>query len=412
MDEEELPEGLKALAAELDALCGGANVPAVDALPDLEGSDFRPLALVGRGGMGAVYVARQLSLDREVAVKVLSPTLARDGESRARFLAEARTVARLHHPNIVQTIAAGEANGRLYFAMERVKGETASEHGFARWEDLVSCGIRVADALVYVHACGVVHRDVKPSNVFIGSEGAVKLGDFGLAVLAKGLVRDRGGTEKYMAPEQRTCGMASAKSDQYSFGVTMLELAASFPALLWDRDFAAILDKATAEDPEARYPDMSGVAADLGRLLRHEPVAARPAGMPRRLLLWAWRNPVAAGGVAVAVVLFVALVASLAIGYVRTSRALASTEREAENTSRALLAAFMATPTEGEPSAKGLNARRLIKLKVALKTVEDLSLRYPKNKEFPAAAERLRKAIRFTEMHGKRFSPPHRENNL
>ena len=411
MNEEEIPIGLKALAAELDALGGVSNGPAVDALPDLEGSDFRPLALIGRGGMGEVCVACQLSLDREVAVKVLCPTLGRDAASRARFLAEARTVARLHHPNIVQTIAAGETNGRLYFAMERVLGETASEHVFKQADELVSFGIRVADALAYAHACGVVHRDVKPSNIFVGSDGVVKLGDFGLAVLADERPRDRSGTVKYMAPEQRTDGTASAKSDQYSLGVTMLELAASIPQLQRNRDFAAILNKATAENPGARYQGMADMAADLGRVLRHEPVAARPAGIARRLGLWARRSPAAAAGAVLVIVLLAALVASLAVGYVRTARALAATEREAENTARALIDAFTATPATGK-SASTFVGKRLVKLRAALRTIEELQRRYPENAEIPVAVERLRKAIRMTELHGARSSSKRLENNL
>ena len=404
MNGEEIPVGLRGLAAELDALGGVSNGPAADALPDLEGSDFRPLALIGRGGMGEVYAACQLSLDREVAVKVLCPTLARDATSRLRFLAEARTVARLHHPNIVQTIAAGEANGRLYFAMERVKGESASEHRFKGPAELVSCGIRVAEALAYAHACGVVHRDVKPSNIFVDANGVVKLGDFGLAVLANECSHDRSGTRKYMAPERCTRGTASAQSDQYSFGATMLELAAPFPELLRDRDFAAILNRATAEDPESRYPDMADMASDLGRFLRHEPVVARPAGIVRWLVLWARRSPAAAAGAVVASALFAALIAALAVGYVRTSRALAATEREAENTARALLAAFTATPTTDEPDST-LVGKRLAKLKTALGTIEELQRRHPGNAEIPVVAERLRRAMRFTEMRGDRFSP-------
>jgi hypothetical protein len=409
-EEAELPVGLRALAAELDALGGASNGPSVDGLPNLGGTDFRPLALLGRGGMGEVYVARQLSLDRDVAVKVLSRSLAQDDEFRRRFLDEARTVARLHHPNIVQTIGAGETNGRLFFAMERVEGSTATDCGFKRAEELVAVGIYVAEALAYAHACGVVHRDVKPSNVFIGTDGTVKLGDFGLAVLAEGRSRDRSGTKKYMSPEQRADGTTSAKSDQYSFGVMLLELAAPFPELLKNPDFAAVLDKATADDPESRYADMTRVAADLERFLRHEPVEARPAGTLRRVGLWARRSPGAAIGACAALVLLLALVASLTVGYIRTSRALEATEREAANTARSLVVALTATPTAEETAETDFRGKRLVKLRTALKTIDELALRYPENGEFNLAAERLRKAIQFTEMHGERPRKPYRDS--
>lgn len=401
-EDAELPAELRTLAAELDALGGVSNGPLVDALPNLDGTDFRPLALLGRGGMGEVYVAKQLSLDRDVAVKVLAGNLGRNGEFRRRFLDEVRTVARLHHPNIVQTVAAGEANGRLFFAMERIEGTTAADHVFKRTKELVAFGIDVAKALAYSHACGVVHRDVKPSNVFIGTNGTAKLGDFGLAVLADDRSRNRSGTKKYMSPEQWADGTTSAKSDQYSFGVMLLELAGAFPSLLKNPDFAAILNKATATDPESRYTDMTRVAADLERFLQHEPVEARPARTLRWISLWARRSPGAAIGACVALVLLLALIASLTNGYIRTSRALAATEREAVNTARALIAALTATPMDDESPAEGLSGKRLAKLKTALKTVEDLARRYPGNDEFPAAAERLRKAIEFTAYRGER----------
>ena len=410
IEEAELPAGLRALAAELDVLGGASNGPSVEDLPDLGGTDFLPLSLLGRGGMGEVYVARQLSLDRDVAVKILAGSLARNGEFRKRFLDEARTVARLHHPNIVQTLAAGEANGRLFFAMERVTGPTAADRGFTGVEELVEFGVCVAEALAYAHACGVVHRDVKPSNVFLGVDGTVKLGDFGLAVLADDRSRDRSGTKKYMAPEQRTDGTTSAKSDQYSFGVMLLELAASVPELQKNPDFVAVVDKATANDPESRYADMTRVVADLERFRRHEPVEARPAGALRRLGLWARRSPGAALGAGATLVLLLALVASLAIGYVRTSGALAATEREAVNTARALIAALTAASAQEETSETDFRGKRLVKLRTALKTIDELALRYPENGEFNLAAERLRKAIRLTEMQGERPRKPYRDS--
>ena len=391
---DEIPAGLRALAAELDAL--GGNGPPADGLPELTGTDFRLVSRIGRGGMGEVYSARQVSLDRTVAVKVLPDSLARDPELRRRFLAEARTVARLHHPNIVQTIAAGEANGRLYFAMELAGGETAAERRFADDAELARFGIRVAEALAYAHACGVVHRDVKPSNVFVSAEGRVKLGDFGLACLEAAQVRDRSGTRKYMAPEQKADGTTSAKSDQHAFGAMMLELAAP---LRRDADFAAILGKATASDPSRRYASMTEVAEDLERYLRREPVRARPAGAMRRIGLWSRRSPAAAGGAGTAALCLVGLVASLLVGYAKTSRALAETERARQETQAALrqveneagraALSLATTLTAIDRSGGDFRASEIDR---ALEVAEVLAKRFPGNREIQAALGKLRHA--------------------
>ena len=410
---EELPAGLRALAAELDALAGSANEPSADGLPDFTGTDFRLLRLIGRGGMGEVYAATQVSLDRPVAVKLLPSACLRDTEAASRFRQEARMVARLHHPNIVQVLAAGESNGRQYFAMELVRGETAVNRKFIRLEDLAHFGICVAEALSYAHACGIVHRDVKPGNVFVGEDGQVKLGDFGLACLETASVHDRSGTHKYMAPEQLSNGQASAKSDQYSFGVMMLELSEPLQAVRRNADFAAILDKTTAADPTQRYATMADVIGDLARLLRHEPVLARPAGSLRRLALWARRSPAAALGAGAAALLFAAFVASLLIGYIRTSHALSETERARQETLEALrqvdseagraalsLAATLAP--ESRPSGD-YRAREIAR---AIESVTALAERFPENAEIKSALDKLQRAkeahARFKERRGRR----------
>ena len=396
---EEMPAGLRSLAAELDALAASADGPSVDGLPDSAGTDFRVLNLIGRGGMGEVYAATQLSLDRPVAVKLLPSACVRDAAAKARFLAEARTVARLHHPNIVHVLAAGEMDGRPYFAMELVRGATAAGSRFSRADELVRFGIRLAEALAYAHACGVVHRDVKPGNVFVGEDGCVKLGDFGLACLERAQVRDRSGTGRYMSPEQRADGSASAKSDQYSFGVMMRELSERVPRLRRSADFCAILEKTTAVEPDSRYASMTEVGEDLERLLRHEPVRARPAGALRRGVLWARRSPAAASGFAAAAVLLAAFVASLLVGYVRTSRALT----EAEGARRQTLAALRQVEAEAGRAALSLATTltdvdrsggdyRANEIDRALSTVGALAERFPDNAEIRSALGTLRYA--------------------
>lgn len=403
---EDIPVGLRALAAELDALAASADSPSVDGLPDSAGTDFRVLNLIGRGGMGEVYAATQLSLDRPVAVKLLPSACVRDAAAKARFLAEARTVARLHHPNIVQVLAAGEMGGRPYFAMELVRGTTAVDGRFSRIGDLVRFGIRLAEALAYAHACGVVHRDVKPSNVFVGEDGRVKLGDFGLACLERAQVRDRSGTNRYMSPEQRADGSVSAKSDQYSFGVMMRELSGRVPQFRRSADFCAILEKTTAIEPNDRYASMTEVGEDLDRFLRHEPVRARPAGILSRAVLWARRSPAAASGFAAAAVLLAAFVVSLLVGYVRTSHALAETERallqvESEAGRAALSLAATLVPMD-RPDGD----YRAREIERAIMSVTALAERFPDNPEIKSALGKLRYAkeahARFRERHGRR----------
>ena len=404
--EEEIPVGLRTLAAELDALAGSSNGPSVDGLPDSSGTDFRLLRPIGRGGMGEVYEATQLSLDRPVAVKLLPSECVSDDEASFRFRMESRMVARLHHPNIVQVLAAGEMNGRPYFAMELVKGQPAADRRFARLEDLARFGIRVADALAYAHACGVVHRDVKPSNVFVGEDGQVKLGDFGLACLATASARDCSGTHKYMSPEQAAGGPASAKSDQYSFGAMLLELSEPLQAVRRNADFAAILDKTTAEDPSRRYATMTEVAEDLACFLRREPVRARPAGALRRSLLWARRSPVAAIGLVAAALCLVAFVVALLIGSVRTSRALAETERALRQVEseagRAALSLAMTLAPDGRPDGD----YRAREIERAIASVTALSERFPDNAEIKSALGKLLRAkeahARFRERRGRR----------
>ena len=279
----DIPESLRALALELDELEGPpASGPDDDALPDLDGTDFRPLRLLGRGGMGAVYEAEQLSLGRRVAVKML------DGDI------EPRAIARLHHPHIVQVIAAGTVRGRGYFAMELMDGETADNHVFASAPEVVSLGIAISSALAHAHREGLLHRDVKPGNIFRDAAGTAKLGDFGLVQEARDAARpDRSGTARYMAPELSERGEASEKSDQYALGVTLIELLRR-NGLSADADLTAVLAKATAYDPSARYNQIEDFETDLREYLRGAPVRARPPHLPRRLVMWSRRNPIAA----------------------------------------------------------------------------------------------------------------------
>ena len=373
---------LRSLAAELDELGSeaGEHVPAIP--------DFRLTDMLGRGGMGTVYLAEQTSLGREVALKVVN-------RSVVGIADEARTVAQLHHPNIVQVYAAGTAKDQSWFAMELMRGKTASHGDFASAEDVASLGVQIAEALSYAHRCGVVHRDVKPSNIFIGENGVAKLGDFGLA----NSVGD-GGTRRYMAPELPGGGKASEASDQYALGVTLRELA---PA--GDVDFAAICDKATAQDPSRRYESMDAMIDDLRSFLAHKPVAANPPSPFRRLRLFARRNPLAASGVVAAAILLAAFVAALAVGYIKTSRALAATEREAASAAQSL-AKVITEIDRTDPDKREAEITR------ALTAAEHLAARFPENAEIADAVERLKSAreahARFLERRGGSMRLQHR----
>ena len=424
MLQEELTADLRHLAAELDELgeSESRQTPPFPAIPD-----FEPVSLLGCGGMGAVYVARQISLGRDVAIKVVAA-----GETDATSASlpdEARTVAQLHHPNIVQVFSAGVDAGSAWFAMELVKGESAERHAFASLEEVARLGISVGEALAYAHRCGILHRDVKPSNVFVGDDGRVKLGDFGLACLAADSVNDKSGTERYMAPEVLGGGEATEASDLYSLGVTLRELGGSRLSRPKDGkdnsvahggrdmrvppDFAAICAKATADDPSRRYESVDALLADLRRFLAHEPVAANPPSTLRRFRLFARRNPLAAFGTIAAVFLLAAFVAALAVGYVRTTRALAEAERARAETEKALAQTHLEAAKAAESLAIALTgverARetdpRDAELERAIKIAESLLARFPDDDTIKVAVRRLRYARK---RHAERPRRPRR----
>ena len=380
--EPQMTGALRSLAAELDELANDSNAR----VPDIP--DFQLTDVLGRGGMGTVYLAEQTSLGREVALKVVN-------RSAIGIADEARTVAQLHHPNIVQVYAAGTVGGQSWFAMELMRGKTASHSRLASSAPVASLGIQIAEALAYAHRCGVIHRDVKPSNIFIGANGVAKLGDFGLANSAGG-----GGTRRYMAPEINSGGRATEASDQYALGVTLRELAPADKS-----DFAAICAKATAQNPSHRYESMGAMLDDLRRFLAHRPVAANPPTLLRRFHLFARRNSLAASGLVATGTLLAGLIAALAVGYIRTSRALAATEREAASAAQSL--AKVITAVNGADSDK-----RDAEIVRALTAAEHLAARFPKNAEIADSVEKLKSAreahARFLERRGGSMRLQHR----
>jgi Tol biopolymer transport system component len=262
-------------------------------VPVAPGSKLGPyeiLALLGAGGMGEVYRARDLRLGREVAIKVLPAERMADADRRRRFVQEARAASALNHPNIVTIHEIGSVDGIDFIVMEYVRGKTLDlvipAQGM-RLPQVLRIAIPMADALARAHAAGIVHRDVKPSNVAVSDEGVVKVLDFGLAKLAAepkdtgpkdetqtedgghdALSRPgaRAGTVGYMSPEQATGGEVDARSDVFSFGTVLYEMVTgrrAFAGGSGPETQAALV----SDEPRAPSEVVAGVPKELDRLI-------------------------------------------------------------------------------------------------------------------------------------------------
>ena len=323
--------------------------PLLAILDDLTGQmlgQYKIVRFIDQGSMGAVYQALQIRLQRDVAIKVMSPALAADATFRQRFEREAQSIARLRHPNILTVHDYGETeDGRPYLVIDYVEGGTLRDRLVASQqtgedqlplEEAIELVAQVADALDYAHRQGVVHRDVKPNNILLGHDGRPLLADFGLA---KPIPGDRRltnagmllGTPDYMAPEQAQEAEVDGRADIYALGVVLFEVLAGQHPFAGETPISIIIKhiseplprpsalnpavsphldeivaQATAKSPEERYQH----AGDLARALRlakrqapgipaqpRRPVATSPQ---RRGLLWA-------GGAVIAAALLVIL---------------------------------------------------------------------------------------------------------
>jgi hypothetical protein len=315
-------------------------------LPAIPGYEI--LGVLGRGGMGVVYRARQVALDRLVALKMIAAGAAPGAEELARFRTEARAVASLEHPNVVRVYEVGEHQGLPFLALELVEGGSLDRKLAGKPQpprQAAELMAVLAAAVDVVHRRGIVHRDLKPANVLLTADGSPKVSDFGLAKrrhAGPGQTRSGAflGTPAYVAPEQaagkvREVGPAA---DVYALGAILYELLTGRPPfqgdssldVLWQvvnlepaparslrpgvpRDLDTICLKCLDKRPERRYSTAAELADDLGRFLRGEPTRARPAGPLERLARWAWRRR-ARVGLAAAVAVLLAFAAWLWVG--------------------------------------------------------------------------------------------------
>ena len=277
----------QAMAAQTGPAPGPGFQPSLEELAALF-PQFDLLRLLGRGGMGVVYLARQKSLNRLVALKILDPARARDARFAERFAHEAELLARLSHPHIVTIHDFGESGGLFYLVMEYVDGVNLREllrGGPLDAARALAILPPLCDALQYAHDQGVVHRDIKPENLLLDRSGKVKIADFGIAALA-GSEGGRAGTPPYMAPEQDADGAkVDHRADLYAIGAVLYEMLTGArpsgpiePPLReagLDTDLSSVVVRAMAPDPSRRFQRADEVRT------RVETVAATLAARPR-----------------------------------------------------------------------------------------------------------------------------------
>lgn len=309
----------------------GPSAPFAD-----EGARYVRQGLIGRGGMGQVYAARDTRLRRPVALKIAStPELA------DRLAREAWITAQLEHPGIVAVYDAGTTDGQAWYTMRLIRGRTLRERlaacpDLAARLELVPHFHAACQAVAYAHAMGIVHRDLKPSNLMVGEFGETQVADWGLATPLDEARPDwqrivGGGTPRYMSPEQASGAPPNVASDVYALGVALHELLGGRPdAPTADglppeapRELVAIVRRCLRPDPTGRYPDAAALADDVGRWLGGHRVHAhayRPTELLVRLVR-AWRVPLSVAAVAA-----VALVLVVAAAVQRTARERATAE--------------------------------------------------------------------------------------
>jgi serine/threonine protein kinase len=448
-------ERIERLARRLQGMRPDAG-PGPEGPPDRLG-EYRIVREVGRGGMGVVYEAVQESLGRRVALKVLPTHALLAAEHRERFQREAKAAAQLHHTNIVPVFGVGQDRGVHFYAMQFIHGQSldrvlgelrrargkpaggpdlsaslaaglqtgrfpgtagpaspspAQPTGRAAaggdtprsglagspegvyFRGVARVGVQVAEALAYAHQQGILHRDVKPSNLLLDAQGTVWVTDFGLAWVEGSDqltgVGDVVGTLRYLAPE-RFAGRSDPRSDVYSLGATLYELLTLRPAFdepdrarliervthgappsprqldgRIPRDLETIVLKALSWEPAERYPTAEALADDLRRFLLDRPIRARRSGAAERAWRWCRRNPVVAGLLAASVVLAAGLAVLAVLLANNVLRLQAEQQRVVAEEARKEAA------LEAEAEQRG---RAEANLKLALRALDEIVLR-------------------------------------
>ena len=362
-----------------DALSDVSNE--IDSL-DRHLGDYRLIREIGRGGMGIVYEAEQISLERRVALKILPMAALLDDRQLRRFKNEARAAAALQHPNIVSVYGVGYERSVNFYAMELIDGPNLAtvistihhKHDAAEaipaaetlpvaalsternsdapafYRSVARSGIQAANALHAAHEEGIIHRDVKPANMLLDRYGAIHVTDFGLARFPGSedltFTGDRLGTLRYMSPEQIEADRnIDRRSDVYSLGVTLYELLAGQPAFseqspqklaraIVERepvslsridariplDLATIVSKAISKEASERYSTAQALADDLDRFVQGRTINARPAGCWSQVQRFARRNPSVTSLLAISSILFAFLAVGSAIVAMRFSQ--------------------------------------------------------------------------------------------
>src|SRR5437867_1415414 len=306
--------------------------------------DYELLEEVGRGGQGVVFRARQKSLNRTVALKVISLGQWASKAHLKRFRLEAEAAARLEHPGIVPIHEVGERDGSCYFSMKFVEGGQLDEvvrrapMSIRQATELIA---KVARTVHYAHEHGILHRDIKPGNILLDQKGEPHLTDFGLARLVETestvtRTKEVLGTPSYMAPEQavRETKKLTSATDVYGLGAVLYQLLTGQPPFVGgttyetvkllleteprqprllnskiDRDLETICLKCFEKDPKRRYPAAAGLAEDLEHWLKHEPIRAKRSGFFTHARKWVRRNP----STTVLVTLLLALAVGLSV---------------------------------------------------------------------------------------------------